>query len=857
MRYKILVLIAATACTPPTETSSVTTVEIVPAVVNLPSLGSVQLSTRTFTRAGKEVSALGVAWFSSNNTLATVSSSGLLRSGRNLGGAVDSVTIQARLGDVSGTRIVEIRPIPISSIAISPVPIALRPGQTLQLAAFPTDDAGNPLLGRSFSWTVSDTSVLSVSATGLLRASPYGGTSTRLATVAATAESRTSLSTATISPAIGASVAFPDSVTIRLPNQVFSVVPVVRDSLGNILQDRAVTFASSDPQVGTVTSTGVVTTLPYTGGQTRRTTVTAFLGGIQGSTVVIVQPTPVSRVVVSPDSATLSQLRDIQLNFAAFDSVGGPLTGRSALWRSNDSTIATVTPSGFVSTRLVGSRSLASTFITATVDRAIGAFRLIVSPFLTDPAEIEVRLTDATRSWVNTYMGMSGNAPMLTAAQTYTASWNNYEMNYYSSLDADGTRLSRPWNSESASVRGLWDGYYAALFQASDVLDAIQLGNSKLETDDATQAARALALLIRGASLGGLALNYDRAVLTPSMVGSLVNRRIVLNAAISALDSAAAFSASKSFVTRAGWLGNRSMSAVEIFRVANTLSAFLLANWPRTALENSLVNWSRVVEYASQGLSSSGNTDFQFVGDGCSRWCPEILTWFNSLDTGRLHTRIASMLDGSQRDPWPVGGNPQPNSLDRRLGDGSFGNASMIAAFGNIPRTGNAGSDFAWSSQAPFNMARGSYHQSNIGHVRYDESGVQSPMGIYAGFGTVTLLSATQNDLLWAEGLIRSGGDLSLAATLINRSRVGRGGLPPATSSNGAPILLNQLAYELEIEQLGLGASPFYFRRRSNGLILGTPFEMPVPAPVLRALGEVPYTFGGSFAPASPTPPLQ
>ena len=54
---------------------------------------------------------------------------------------------------------------------------------------------------------------------------------------------------------------------------------------------------------------------------------------------------------------------------------------------------------------------------------------------------------------------------------------------------------------------------------------------------------------------------------------------------------------------------------------------------------------------------------------------------------------------------------------------------------------------------------------------------------------------------------------------------------------------------------MGLGAIPFYNRRRIDGLITGTPREMPIPARELGVLGQAFYTWGGGSPPSSPTPP--
>ena len=116
-------------------------------------------------------------------------------------------------------------------------------------------------------------------------------------------------------------------------------------------------------------------------------------------------------------------------------------------------------------------------------------------------------------------------------------------------------------------------------------------------------------------------------------------------------------------------------------------------------------------------------------------------------------------------------------------------------------------------------------------------------------------MTATQSDLLQAEALIRTGGSLAAAATIINKTRVTRGGLAAAAAGDGVAGLTTKLGYEMEIELLGLGASPYYWRRRTDGLLEGTPREMPVPAKELGVKGEALYTWGGTGPLNSATPP--
>ncbi len=482
---------------------------------------------------------------------------------------------------------------------------------------------------------------------------------------------------------------------------------------------------------------------------------------------------------------------------------------------------------------------------------------------LSDPAALEAVAGGTMRTWFNGYEGCEGNCVLVTQAQTFSASWNNWNMNFYSSVDADGKRLTRPWQNDPAaagrtSIEIPWGKMYSTISGASDVLKAIRVGKVVVNNAADTKRAETIAELMLGACLSYIALNYDKGYIVDETIDVTTlqysNRKAVRDAAIAKLTSAAALAKANSFTTVAAWTGGRSYSSTQIAQIANTLMAMTLAYYPRSAAENATVNWAQVLTYTNAGLSSGTPFDFVFVGDGCVQFCHEILTWFDAFDTGRVHTRVANLLDPvTQATPWPEGGNPKPNSPDKRLGDGSFGDASIVSGFGTNPKTAAAGTDFVYSRDVIFRPSRGSYHQSNIGHIRYDLTGLQDPSGIYAGFGPAPVISAGQNDLLKAEAALRTG-DLATAVTLINKTRVTRGGLPPAVAGDGVAGLTTKLAYENEIELLGLGAATYYWRRRTDALLAGTPREMPVPAKELGVKGEALYTWGGSGPLNSPAP---
>jgi hypothetical protein len=286
------------------------------------------------------------------------------------------------------------------------------------------------------------------------------------------------------------------------------------------------------------------------------------------------------------------------------------------------------------------------------------------------------------------------------------------------------------------------------------------------------------------------------------------------------------------------------------------MAARNLAYFARNGTENAAVDWTRVAGYASKGISSGTPFNLTFHQDGCNTWCDFLKVWSNDVTTMRIHTRVAHLLDpATQPDPWDITKNTHPNSPDKRLGDGTFrGDAgyasSVLDAYPDT--TGNGGTDYVWVIGQEFgNKTRGSWHQSAVGQIRYDSfpGCGDNPQGLGSpGVLDAPMMLAAENDLIWAEALIRgTPQDLATAATLINNTRVGRGGLTPATA--GDANLLDELLYEQSVELPGSNTAPFYNERRIDKLEPNTPHEFPVPAKELGVLQQPLYTCGGAANP--------
>ena len=496
-----------------------------------------------------------------------------------------------------------------------------------------------------------------------------------------------------------------------------------------------------------------------------------------------------------------------------------------------------------------------------------------------DPSGLQQLLGGAFRTWVETRGDYYGALPMTAMADNYTASWNNAAIRFYTSVGSDCPSRCGWTNSATApeaaggpSIESQWYGYYTVLSSSNDVIVAIKNGlcfDDDCATDSTlTTRNKTMAIMMQGMAFAGVSLIYDQGFVVdensdlsnPSAI-PFSTRAEMRDSALKKFNAAYALAGAMSWSTESEWMGvgaGTVYTNTQIQQLIRTMEAELIAMWPRDAAENAAADWATVATYASQGISSGTPFNWQFFIDVSGRECGLdcVKTWGNSIGTMRVDTRVAALITTNHVNPWPApNGNPCPTTgPDLRVGDGSYGPTDDFNGYATTAATASAGTDFACSGVAIFPPARGSYHQSNLQHVRYHGLAYRGEdLPTDDGTGQDPFYTTQMNDLLWAEGLLRSGGSLATAATLINNSRVGRGGLAPVAAGDGLPALLTALQYEQEIEFMGQGPTPFFNRRRVDGLILGTPRHMPVPAKELDVLQRAVYTFGGPSAPDKTT----
>src|SRR5262249_5708015 len=164
------------------------------------SLGSASLIPGQTTQASAVVTdALGnvltgrtVTWSSLDPTIASVSATGVVTAVAT-GSVIIRATSEGKTGDATETVGVD----PVASVTATFATASLNPGQTTQATAVARDASGNVLNGRQVAWSSLNTSVATVSISGVVTAVSAG-----TATIRATIESQTGDATLTVTVAV-------------------------------------------------------------------------------------------------------------------------------------------------------------------------------------------------------------------------------------------------------------------------------------------------------------------------------------------------------------------------------------------------------------------------------------------------------------------------------------------------------------------------------------------------------------------------------------------------------------------------------------------------------------------------------
>ena len=378
------------------------------------------------------------AWTSSNPAVATVNAA----TGVVTGVAPGTATITATIEGVAGTATITVnapRPASVARVTVALAPATIEVRRTAQATASAFDANGTELPGRGpAAWTSSNPAVATVSDAGVVT-----GVAVGTASITATIEGTAANATVTVTVPPPAPVARVDVTTSAATLEIGQTTQVTArafDARGDSLPGRPATWRSSNPEIATVSSAGVVTAV-----SPGRATITGTIEGQSGTVTITVNSRPAStaRVEVTPPTPSIVVGSIVPLTATSFDGAGAPRGPRNYRWASSNTAVATVDDEGRVRGLAAGTAT-----ITATDGNVPGSATVTV----TTPTTASVLVTPATASIV-----AGGTQPLTavardaagTAIPGRTFTWQSSNP---AAATVDGAGLVRGVSAGSATI---------------------------------------------------------------------------------------------------------------------------------------------------------------------------------------------------------------------------------------------------------------------------------------------------------------------------------------------------------------------------------------------------------------------
>jgi uncharacterized protein YjdB len=224
-------------------------------------------------------------------------------------------------------------------------------GAARPLTARVLDASGNPVADARVFWSSEHPAIAVVTPEGIVTGVSQGNTQ-----IAASINGTSAVVPVSVSRLPVSLVRInPTSANVQVGAKV-SLSAEAFDAAGGVVPGLLTTWKSTNAAIASVSAGGVVT-----GIAPGSATLTATVAGLNGVAAVTVRPTPVASVTVSPSTTTLSTGKTVQLSATLRDAGGQTLSGRTIMWTTSSSKIATVSSTGQVTARSKGTATITAT----------------------------------------------------------------------------------------------------------------------------------------------------------------------------------------------------------------------------------------------------------------------------------------------------------------------------------------------------------------------------------------------------------------------------------------------------------------------------------------------------------------
>lgn len=278
-----------------------------------------------------------ITWSTSDSSVATVSSDGTVTAVKN-----GTATVTAKCGDLSAqTKVTVINP--LKAITITGTTHSIKKGQTTQLGL--TYDPADTTDSVAATWTSSNTSVATVSKTGLVTALKDGST-----TIKATVGNVSSTYDIAVKEVKLIGIKMEEKALIHKGD---TKALTVEYTPADTTDDKTVAWSSSDSTVASVDNNGIVTAV-----KPGSAVITAKVGNYQATCAVTVDA-PLKEIV--PEKAIIDMVKKQTANIAYSVVPADTTDSKDVTYTSSDETVATVNSDGKVTAKKAGQATVTIT----------------------------------------------------------------------------------------------------------------------------------------------------------------------------------------------------------------------------------------------------------------------------------------------------------------------------------------------------------------------------------------------------------------------------------------------------------------------------------------------------------------
>ena len=278
-----------------------------------------------------------ITWSTSDSSVATVSSDGTVTAVKN-----GTATVTAKCGDLSAqTKVTVINP--LKAITITGTTHSIKKGQTTQLGL--TYDPADTTDSVAATWTSSNTSVATVSKTGLVTALKDGST-----TIKATVGNVSSTYDIAVKEVKLTGIKMEEKALIHKGD---TKALTVEYTPADTTDDKTVAWSSSDSTVASVDNNGIVTAV-----KPGSAVITAKVGNYQATCAVTVDA-PLKEIV--PEKAIIDMVKKQTANIAYSVVPADTTDSKVVTFTSSDETVATVNSDGKVTAKKAGKATVTIT----------------------------------------------------------------------------------------------------------------------------------------------------------------------------------------------------------------------------------------------------------------------------------------------------------------------------------------------------------------------------------------------------------------------------------------------------------------------------------------------------------------